>query len=85
MRFTTSITIIAIQPNSCNPMQYTQLDSVREKIYVINLRYGRNITEREMSGRTDYEAKLEDPGLDTIRVLVEEKKASVTKVSGARS
>jgi len=42
-------------------------------------RYGRNITEREMSGRTDYEAKDEDPGLDTVRVLVEEKKACVTK------
>ena len=38
-----------------------------------------------MSGRTDYEAKREDPGLDTIRVLVEEKKASVTKVRGAKS
>ena len=36
-----------------------------------------------MSGRTDYEAKDEDPGLDTVRVLVEEKKACVTKVSGA--
>merc|ERR1719300_1204662 len=41
-------------------------------------RYGRNITEREMSGRTNYEAKDEDPGLDTVRVLVEEKKACVT-------
>ena len=38
-----------------------------------------------MSGRTDYEAKDEDPGLDTVRVLVEEKKACVTKVSGARN
>ena len=47
-----------------------------------NFRYGRNITERfggdVMSGRTDYGE--EDPGLDTVRVLVEEKKASVTKV-----
>ena len=38
-----------------------------------------------MSGRTDYEAKDEDPGLDTVRALVEEKKACVTKVSGARN
>ena len=48
-----------------------------------NFRYGRNITERfggdVMSGRTDYGE--EDPGLDTVRLLVEEKKASVTKVS----
>ena len=38
-----------------------------------------------MSGRTDYEAKREDPGLDTVRVLVEEKKAYVAKVNGVRS
>ena len=31
-----------------------------------------------MSGRTDYGE--EDPGLDTVRLLVEEKKACVTKV-----
>ena len=36
-----------------------------------------------MSGRTNYEAEGEDPGLDMVRVLVKEKKASVTKVRGA--
>ena len=35
-----------------------------------------------MSGRTDYGA--EDPGLDTVRLLVEGKKACITKVSGGR-
>ena len=33
------------------------------------VRYGRNLTERWMSGRTDYGEQGEDPGLDTIKVF----------------
>ena len=42
-------------------------------------RYGRNVTERSMAGRTDYEG--EDPGLDTVRVLVEEDRRQGRRVT----
>ena len=72
------VTLDVIGSEKMTPLHYacrSQLSSGRQHFFFC--RYGRNVTERCIDGRTETEA---DDGLDTVKVLVEEG-ASLTKVS----